>query len=99
MLKEQGICLKCRVRLVSSLKVLLQDFVFGVVPKYLKRVNLLAIYKKGPGHLPCNYRLDSATSYMRKTPEAHIGDSLLEYLLKNKLIKGTWHGFIWKRFC
>jgi hypothetical protein len=71
----------------------------GEVPADWKVASVTAIYKKGPKSEPGNYRPVSLTSVPCKLIEGLVKDTLMDHLLKNKLISDSQHGFLPGRSC
>jgi len=71
----------------------------GVVPKDWLEANVTPIYKKGTKSPPGNYLPVSLTSVSCRVMESILRDEITEHLAKNKLIKGSQHGFMKDRSC
>ncbi len=71
----------------------------GVVPKDWLEANVTPIYKKRTKCLPGNYRPVSLTSVSCRVMESILREKITEHLAKNKLIKGSQHGFMKDRSC
>ena len=71
----------------------------NILPNYWKFANVTVIYKKGPKHIPGNYRPVSLTSQVCKLLEGIIKDQIVEHLNKFKLITDSQHGFIKNQSC
>ena len=64
-----------------------------------KKVNVMAIFKKGDKSSPCNYRPISLASQVCKVLESSIRDNIVEHVRKFNPIGETQHGFVKKRSC
>ena len=71
----------------------------GVVPLKWKEANIIPIFKKGLRNKSENYRPVSLTSVICKLLERLIKDHLVDFLVKNKLIDPSQHGFLKARSC
>jgi hypothetical protein len=71
----------------------------GYVPIDWRMANVTPIYKKGPRHMPENYRPVSLTSHISKLMETIIREGILQHLKQYKLIRESQHGFTKKRSC
>ena len=65
----------------------------GVVPLEWKEANIIPLFKKGSRNKSENYRPVSLTSVICKLLERLIKDHLVDFLVKNKLINPSQHGF------
>ena len=65
----------------------------GKLPRDWKRANVRAIYKRGPKHLPDNYRPISLLSSVTKVLESLVNKSLSNFLSANNLISPFQSGF------
>ena len=71
----------------------------SIVPSELKRANVTAVFKKGDKSSSSNYGPISLTSQVCKILESIVGNCILEYVKKYKLIKESQHGFVKNRSC
>ena len=71
----------------------------GVVPVEWKEANIIPLFKKGSRSKSENYRPVSLTSVICKLLERLIKDHLVDFLVKNKLINTSQHGFLKARSC
>ncbi len=71
----------------------------GIVPLEWKEVNIIPLFKKGSRNKSENYRPVSLTSVICKLLERLIKDHLVDFLVKNKLINPSQHGFLKARSC
>ena len=71
----------------------------GRLPDDWKHANVVPIYKKGPKHIPANYRPVSLTCICSKLLEHIIASQLMSHLDDNKIIYQHQHGFRAKRSC
>ena len=71
----------------------------GIVPLEWKEANIIPLFKKGSRNKSDNYRPVSLTSVICKLLERLIKDHLVDFLVKNKLIKPSQHGFLKARSC
>ena len=71
----------------------------GVVPLEWKEANIIPLFKKGSRSKSENYRPVSLTSVVCKLLERLIKDHLVDFLVKNNLIKPSQHGFLKARSC
>ena len=71
----------------------------GIVPSEWKEANITQLFKKGSRKKPENYRPVSLTSVVCKLLETLIRDHMVEFLVKNKLINTSHHGFLKARSC
>ena len=67
--------------------------VMGFLPNY-KEANIIPLFKKGSRNKSENYRPVSLTSVICKLLERLIKDHLVDFLVKNKLINPSQHGFL-----
>ena len=65
----------------------------GIVPLEWKEANIIPLFKKGSRNKSENYRPVSLTSVICKLLERLIKDHLVNFLVKNKLINPSQHGF------
>ena len=59
----------------------------------------MQLFKKGPRNKPENYRPVSLTSVVCKLLKTLIGDHMVEFFVKHKLINTFQHGFLKARSC
>ena len=71
----------------------------GIVPLEWKEANIIPLFKKGSRNKSENYRPVSLTSVICKLLERVIKDHLVDFLVKNKLINPSQHGFLKARSC
>ena len=71
----------------------------GIVPLECKEANIIPLFKKGSRNKSENYRPVSLTSVICKLLERLIKDHLVDFLVKNKLINPSQHGFLKARSC
>ena len=71
----------------------------GIVPLEWKEANIIQLFKKGSRNKSENYRPVSLTSVICKLLERLINDHLVDFLVKNKLINTSQHGFLKARSC
>ena len=71
----------------------------GIVPLEWKEANIIPLFKKGSRNKSENYRPVSLTSVICKLLERLIKDHLVDFLVKNKLINPSQHGFLKARSC
>ena len=71
----------------------------GMVPLEWKEANIIPLFKKGSRNKSENYRPVSLTSVICKLLERLIKDHLVDFLVKNKLINPSQHGFLKARSC
>ena len=84
--------------LSSPLSLLFNSFLsVGRIPASWKNSIITPIYKKGPSSDPANYRPVSLTSVFGKLMERVIAVDMTNYLLTNKLLNPSQHGFLSKR--
>ena len=76
-----------------------RSFQNNEIPLDWKRANIIPIFKKGSKKLVENYRPVSLTGIFGKTMEREIKNYLEEFLLNNKIIKGSQHGFSRGKSC
>jgi len=69
------------------------------VPEDWKLANVTTIFKKGKRSDPGNYRPVSLTSVCCRILESIIRDSMMDHLIKNKLLRDSQHGFMPNRSC
>ena len=70
-----------------------------IVPSEWKEANITTLFKEGSRNKPENYRPVSLTSVLRKLLETLIGDNMVEFLVKHKLLNPSQHGFLKARSC
>ena len=66
----------------------------GIVPLEWKESNSIPLFKKGSRNNYVNYRPVSLTSVNCKLLETIIKDHMMDFLVKNKLINPSQHGFL-----
>ena len=71
----------------------------GQVPSDWKIANVTPIHKKGPKHVPSNYRPISLTSIICKIMERIIRDAIIDHMEDNRLFTDHQHGFRKRRSC
>ena len=71
----------------------------GIVPLEWKEANIIPLIKKGLWNKSENNRPVSLTSVICKLLERLIKDRLVDFLVKNKLINPSQHGFLKARSC
>ena len=71
----------------------------GIVPLEWKEANIIPLFKKGSRNKSENYRPVSLTSVICKLLERLIKNHLVDFLVKNKLINPSQHGFLKARSC
>ena len=71
----------------------------GIVPAEWKEANVTPLFKKGSRSKTDNYRPVSLTSVLSKLLETFIRDHMVDFLVKNKLITKSQHGFLKARSC
>ena len=71
----------------------------GIVPLEWKEANIIPLFKTGSRNKSENYRPVSLTSVICKLLERLIKDHLVDFLVKNKLINPSQHGFLKARSC
>ena len=71
----------------------------GIVPLEWKEANIIPLFKNGSRNKSENYRPVSLTSVICKLLERLIKDHLVDFLVKNKLINPSQHGFLKARSC
>ena len=71
----------------------------GIVPLEWKEANIIPLFKKGSRNKSENYRPVSLTSVICKLLERLIKDHMVDFLVKNKLINPSQHGFFKARSC
>ena len=71
----------------------------GIVPLEWKEANIIPLFKKGSRNNSVNYRPVSLTSVICKLLETLIRDHMMAFLVKNKLINTSQHGFLKARSC
>ena len=83
-----------KVAICFSLAALFNNSLLaGKLPRDWKRANVRAIYKRGPKHLPDNYRPISLLSSVTKVLESLVNKSLSNFLSANNLISPFQSGF------
>ena len=70
-----------------------------IVPLEWKEANIIPLFKTGSRNKSENYRPVSLTSVICKLLERLIKDHLVDFLLQNKLINPSQHGFLKARSC
>ena len=63
------------------------------VPEDWKKADVVPIYKGGSKFSAANYRPVNLTLTIMKVMESIVKDEMMGHLERNKLIKGTQHGF------
>ena len=71
----------------------------GVVPFEWKEANIIPLFKKGSKNKSENYGPVSLTSVICKLLERLIKDHMVDFLVKNKLLNSSQHGFLKARSC
>ena len=71
----------------------------GHVPTEWKRANIVPLFKKGPKHLPSNYRPVSLTSVACKVLEHIIHSNVMRHFDENNILTVKQHGFRKRRSC
>lgn len=71
----------------------------GTVPQEWKDAYVVPIFKKGTKANPSNYRPVSLTSIVCKLMETMIKDHMMDFLLRNNLLRASQHGFLPKKSC
>ena len=71
----------------------------GVVPFEWKEANIIPLFKKGSRNKSENYRPVSLRSVICKLLERLIKDHMVDFLVKNKLLNSSQHGFLKARSC
>ena len=71
----------------------------GIVPLEWKGENIIPLFKKGSRNKSVNYRPVSLTSVICKLLETIMGDHMMDFLVKHKLINPSQHGFLKARSC
>ena len=71
----------------------------GIVPLEWKEANIIPLFKKGSRNKSINYRPVSLTSVICKLLESIIGDHIMDFLIKHKLINSSQHGFLKSKSC
>ena len=66
----------------------------GIVPSEWREANITPLFKKGSRNKPENYSPASLTSVVCKLLETLIGDHMVEFLVKHKIINTFQHGFL-----
>ena len=61
--------------------------------------HFIPLFKKGSRNKSVNYRTVSLTSVICKLVETIIGDHMMDFLIKHKLINPSQHGFLKARSC
>ena len=91
---------KCSNVLAVPLSIIFcKRFADGVVPPDWRIANVTPLFKKGDHGLPSNYRPVSLTSVVCKVMESILKDAVMDYLLSNRLLNLSQHGFLPKRSC
>ena len=94
-----GIPPKLLLEIVEQISILLATLEEGIVPLEWKEANIIPLFKKGSRNKSENYRPVSLTSVICKLLERLIKDHLVDFLVKNKLINPSQHGFLKARSC
>ncbi len=98
-IKEDGIPPKFLLEIVEQISMPLPT-VFnlsleeGIVPLEWKEANIIPLFKKGSRNKSENYRPMSLTTVICKLLERLIKDHMVDFLVKNKLINPSQHGFL-----
>ena len=71
----------------------------GIEPLEWKEANGIPLSKKGPRNKSANYRPVSLTSVICKLLETIIWDHMMDFLIKNKVINPSQHGFLKAKSC
>ena len=71
----------------------------GIVPFEWKEANIIPLFKKGSRNKSVNYRPVSLTSVICKLLETIIRDHMTDFLIKQKLINPSQHGFLKAKSC
>jgi len=71
----------------------------GEIPGDWKKANVTPIFKKGAKSEAGNYRPVSLTSVCCKIMESILRDTIMDHLLRNKLINESQHGFMSSKSC
>ena len=71
----------------------------GIVPLEWKEANIIPLFKQGSRNKYVNYRPVSLTSVICKLLESIIRDHIMDFLIKNKLINSSQHGFLKSKSC
>ena len=66
----------------------------GIVPVEWKEANIIPLFKKGSRNKSVNYRPVSLASVICKLLETIIRDHMMDFLIKQKLIIPSQHGFL-----
>ena len=66
----------------------------GEVPMIWREANVSPIFKKGSKLEPVNYRPVTLTSFVCRTLEYILKDSVMKYSTENDLISSEQHGFV-----
>ena len=96
-----GIPPKLLLEIVEQIKSTVFNFSLelGIVPLEWKEANIIPLFKKGSRNKSENYRPVNLTSVICKLLERLIKDHLVDFLVKNKLINPSQHGFLKARSC
>ena len=70
-----------------------------IVPLEWKEANIIPLFKKGSRNKSVNVRPVSLTSVICKLLETIIRDHSMDFLMKDKLINPSQHGFLKARSC
>ena len=71
----------------------------GVIPFEWKEANIIPLFKKGSRNKSENYRPVSITSVICKLLDRIIKDHMVDFLVRNKLLNSSQHGFLKSRSC
>ena len=66
----------------------------GIVPSEWEEANVTTLFKKGSTDKSENYRPVSLTSVVCTLLEPLVGDYMVEFLVKHKLINTSHYGFL-----
>ena len=92
-----GIPPKLLKEIVEEISTPLANFL--TCPSEWKKANITPLFKKGSRNKPENYRPVSLTLVVCKLLETLIRDHMVEFLVKDKLINTSQHGFLKARSC
>ena len=90
----------CLPVLIKPLKILLRKSLdSGDIPAIFKRAAIVPIFKGGDRTCPANYRPISLTPVLMKLFERIIRKQVISFLVVNKLLNPSQHGFRENRSC
>ena len=69
----------------------------GIYPERLKVSNVIPLHKKGDSHMVINYRGISLSPSLSKIFESSVNMQLMPFLLANKMLSNSQHGFTTKK--